>query len=70
MDQPLKKRRRGEVKPLPADNLATNLDFAISSQGSAENAMLYLIEHYDFDLDQLKATFKVSVLPCSRFLTG
>jgi hypothetical protein len=53
MDSPRKKRRRGVVK-LTEDKLIGVLDSAISSQGSAELAVLHLFNCYDFDLDDLR----------------
>ena len=55
MDPPTNKRRRGETKPLPTNGLSAALDSAIASQGSAELAVIYLMDKYDFDLDELKA---------------
>ena len=37
------------------DRLEATLGSAIASQGSAELAIIYLFEHYDFDLDALMA---------------
>lgn len=50
-----KKRRRGEVEKLPVARLEMALDEAIDSQGSAELAIIYLMNHYEFDLGALKA---------------
>jgi len=48
MDIP-RKRRRGELKV----KLIDALDSAISSQGSAELAVLHLFNRYDFDIGNL-----------------
>ena len=40
------------------DRLEATLGSAIASQGSAELAIIYLFEHYDFDLDALMAGFR------------
>jgi hypothetical protein len=50
-----KKRRQGEVKHLYAAQLEATLDAAILSQDSPELAVIYLTDHYEFDLDALKA---------------
>ena len=55
MEVRMKKRRRGEVKHLSAAQLETTLDEAILSQGTAELALIYLIDRYEFDLGALKA---------------
>lgn len=55
MEAPAKKRRRGEVKQLSKDELETALDDAILSKGTAELALMYLIDRYEFDLDALRA---------------
>lgn len=55
MEVQTKKRRQGEVEHLSAAQLATILDDAILSQGTAELALIYLINHYEFDLGALKA---------------
>ena len=49
---------RGTRAPRTAhelDRLDATLDSATASQGSAELAIIYLFEHYDFDLDALMA---------------
>ena len=51
----MKKRRRGEVEQLSAAQLETALDEAILSKGTAELALIYLIDRYEFDLGALKA---------------
>ena len=48
------KRRRGEVKLTSEDELVQALDSAICSQHTAELAVLYLFNNYDFDLDNLR----------------
>jgi hypothetical protein len=55
MEVPSKKRRRGEVEPLSAGQLEATLDAAVLSHGSAELALIYLIDRYEFDLGTLKA---------------
>ena len=55
MEVRTKKRRRGEVEQLSAGQLEQTLDEAILSQGTAELALIYLIDHYEFDLGALKA---------------
>ena len=50
MEQPPKKRRRGEVEQLSPEKLRSALDSAVLSQGNAELAFLFLIDQYDFDL--------------------
>ena len=55
MEAPAKKRRLGEVKQLSKAELETALDDAILSKGTAELALIYLIDRYEFDLDALKA---------------
>ena len=55
MEVRAKKRRRGEVEHLSAAQLQKTLDEAILSQGTAELALIYLIERYEFDLGALKA---------------
>ena len=54
MEVRTKKRRRGEVEQLSAGQLEQTLDEAILSQGTAELALIYLIDHYEFDLGALK----------------
>ena len=54
MEVQTKKRRRGQVDRLSAAQLEATLDDAILSQGSAALALIYLIDHYEFDLDALK----------------
>jgi hypothetical protein len=49
-----RKRRRGELEDLSNQDLPTALESAITSQGSAELALLFLIDNYDFNLDALK----------------
>jgi len=51
MDIP-RKQRRGEIK-VTKNKLIDALDSAISSQGSAELAVLHLFNHYDFDIGDL-----------------
>jgi len=51
MDIP-RKRRRGETKATE-NKLIDALDPAISSEGSAELAVLHLFNHYDFDIGHL-----------------
>ena len=46
------KRRRGEMK-VTKNKLIDALDSAISSQDSAELAVLYLFNRYDFDIGDL-----------------
>jgi len=48
------KNRRGEKK-VNKLKLTKALDSAVSSQGSAELAVLHLFKHYDFDLDELRS---------------
>ena len=55
MEVRTKKRRRGEVEQLSAGQLEQTLDEAILSQGTVELALIYLIDHYEFDLGALKA---------------
>jgi hypothetical protein len=55
MEVPTKKRRRGEVEHLSTAQLEATLDAAILSQGTAELALIYLIDRYEFDLVALKA---------------
>jgi hypothetical protein len=55
MESPTKKWQHGEMKLLPTNGLSETLDSAIASQGSAELAVIYLMDKYDFDLDELKA---------------
>ena len=50
-ETPAKKRRRGESGDA---ELETALDDAILCKGTAELALSYLIDCYDFDLDDLK----------------
>jgi len=54
MEGPMKKRRRGEVEQLSAAQLEAALDEAILSKGTAELALIYLIDLYEFDLDAFK----------------
>jgi hypothetical protein len=54
------KRRGGELKDLSLHDLPAALEFAITSQGSAELALLFLIENYDFNLDALKGRLQGS----------
>ena len=49
-----KQRRRGEVELTSEDELRQALDSAISSQRSAELALLHLFKSYDFNLDHLR----------------
>lgn len=49
-----KKRRRGEVELTSQDELLQALNSAISSQHSAELAVLHLFKSYDFNLDDLR----------------
>jgi len=44
----------GEVELTSEDELVQALDSAISSQPSAELAVLHLLNVYDFDLDNLR----------------
>jgi hypothetical protein len=53
MEPPAKKRRRGEAK-LKGGNLIDKMDETISSLGSAELAILQLLNHYDIDLDDMR----------------
>ena len=46
------KRKRGDKK-ISKDQLPGALDVAVTSQGSAELAILYLFNRYDVDLDDL-----------------
>jgi hypothetical protein len=55
MEVETKKRRRGELEHLPASQLEATLGSTILSRGSAELALDYLIDRYNFDLDALKA---------------
>jgi len=48
------KRRRGEVELTSEDELLQALNSAISSQHSAELAVLQLFKSYDFNLDHLR----------------
>jgi len=52
-DSYIKKRRRGETK-VGGNNLRAALDSAISSEGSAELAILHLFNTHDIDLDELQ----------------
>ena len=55
------KRRQGQVdEDSPTTGLQAALESAITSQGSAELALLYLIDHYDFNLDALKSRMQGS----------
>ncbi|KAF8238350.1 hypothetical protein L208DRAFT_1421318 [Tricholoma matsutake] len=47
------------------DGLSEALDSAIASQGSAELAVIYLMDKYDFDLDELKAQIEDKALNVS-----
>jgi hypothetical protein len=55
-----RKRRRGEVEDLPLHDLPATLESAITSHGSAELAVLFLIEKYDFNLDALRGRLQGS----------
>jgi hypothetical protein len=59
-----KKRRRGEVEDLPVQDLPVALQSAITSRGSAELALLFLIDKYDFNLDALKSRLQGSCYFC------
>lgn len=58
MESPVKKRRLGDVEQLRMDQLEVILDSAIASQGSAEIAIIYLFDRYEFDLDAVKARLR------------
>jgi len=64
MVEPPKKRRRGQTTSLSLGDLQTALDSAISSQGNTELAFLYLIDRYDFDLNEM--TIRLQGLHSSR----
>jgi len=49
-----KKRRRGEVEVTSQDTLLEALNSAISSQKSAELAVLHLFKAYDFNINDLR----------------
>lgn len=49
-----KKRRRGEVELTSKDELLDALNSAVSSEKSAELAVLHLFKSYDFNLDDLR----------------
>jgi hypothetical protein len=53
----MSKRRRGEVEDY---DLRNALESSITSQGSAELAVLFLIENYDFSLDAVKSRLQDS----------
>jgi hypothetical protein len=59
-----RKRRQGEVKDLPTTGLQAALESAITSQGSAELALLYLIENFGFSLDELESRLQGSYCSC------
>jgi len=65
MDRAPKKRRCGEVKHLTSTEVYSALQSAITSQGSAELAILYLFDHYHFDPDLLKAHLQETGLQVS-----
>ena len=48
------KTRRGNVKLTSEDELIHAVDSAISSQHTAELAVLHLLNQYDLDLDDLR----------------
>ncbi|KAK2467391.1 hypothetical protein APHAL10511_000626 [Amanita phalloides] len=48
-----RKQRRGETKLPHADQLVATLESAITSEGSAELAVLYLLSRYNFDINDL-----------------
>ena len=48
-------RRSDDKLNLSKAELETALDDAILSKGSAEIALIYLVDRYEFDLDALKA---------------
>jgi len=50
---PLPKRRRGGVKLISEDQLLSALYSEISTQCTAELAVLHLLSRYDLDLDDL-----------------
>jgi hypothetical protein len=51
---PPRNRRRGGVQLNSEDELVRALDSEISSQHTAELAVLHLLNRYDFDLDDLR----------------
>ena len=53
MKEPPRKRRRGKVK-VTSDKLSTIFDSAICSKGSAELAVLHLLDRYELNLDDLR----------------
>ncbi|KAF8697211.1 hypothetical protein AX14_001424 [Amanita brunnescens Koide BX004] len=60
-----KKRRRGTVK-ITDDKLIAALESSVSSQGSAELAILYLFNSYDFDLADLQLSLQGSYSSLKR----
>ena len=54
MDFKTNKRQRGEVELTSEEALIQALDAAISSQHTAELAVLHLLKNYGFDLDELR----------------
>jgi hypothetical protein len=50
-------KRRREVEHLSTAQLETALEDAIVSQGTSELALMYLMNHYDFDFHILESIF-------------
>jgi hypothetical protein len=50
----MSKRKRGDK--LSNDDIKAQLHLAISDRTSAEMAVLHLMDEFDFDLDELKAS--------------
>ena len=53
MNPKTNERQRGEVELTSEEELIEALDSAISSQHTAELAVLHLLKNYSFDLDEL-----------------
>jgi hypothetical protein len=65
-----KKRRRGKAK-VTDDKLIAALECAISTQGSAELAILHLFNSYDFhlaDLQLLQGSYSCLKRICSELI--
>jgi hypothetical protein len=67
MNPPPRTRRRGGTN-LAGYKINEKVDTSISSLGSVELAILYLLDHYDFDLSDLRDVLLRSYFPMKHMV--